>query len=52
MYYIIYFIYVSFFAQHFFFLDFWLPVVYLLFNEYIILYLNYTSALIGEACFV
>ncbi len=34
------------------FLDFRLPVVYLLFNVYIIFYLNYTSALIGEACFV
>ncbi len=33
-------------------LDFWLPIVYLLFNVYIIFYLNYTSALIGEACFI
>ncbi len=37
IYYIIYFIYVSFCAQKkFFFQDLWLPVVYLLFNVYII----------------
>ncbi len=35
------------------FLDFVLPVVYLLFNVYIFILLQfYTSALIGEACFV
>ncbi len=38
--------------ENIFILDFWLPVVYLLFNVYVIFYLNYTSALIGEACFV
>ncbi len=48
-----YIIYVSFCAQKtIFFLDFWLPVVYLLFNVYITFYLKYTSALIGKACFV
>ncbi len=51
--YFIYFIYVS--SVHkktFFSLDFWLPVVYLLFNVYIIFYFNYTNSLIGEAYFV
>ncbi len=38
--------------KYIFFLDFWLPDVYLLFNVNIIFYLNYTSVLIGEACFV
>ncbi len=32
-------------------LDFWLPVVYLLFNAYIIVLYIFTSALNGEACF-
>ncbi len=38
--------------KNYLFLDFWLPVVYLLFNANIIIYFNYTSALIEEACFV
>ncbi len=46
------FMYVFVHKKNHFFLDFWWPVVYLLFNVYIIFYLNYKSTLIGEACFV
>ncbi len=50
MYYIIYAIFVH--KKYIFFLDIWLPVVYLLFNVCILFYLNSTSALIGEAFLV